>query len=93
VLDLRWVKFLDFLQDLLEAQYTREKTATLRRMSLRLEQLRVLPKKAGKRISVRRPCRRRSVSRVPSGPIRLGAPTPSCVSSTLAHGAGASPRG
>jgi hypothetical protein len=33
---------LDFLQDLVEARYTRDKTATLRRMNLRLEQLRVL---------------------------------------------------
>ena len=33
---------LDFLQDLVEARYTREKTATLRRMNLQLEQLRVL---------------------------------------------------
>jgi hypothetical protein len=33
---------LDFLQDLVEARYTRDRTATLRRMNLRLEQLRVL---------------------------------------------------
>ncbi len=52
-----------------------------------LEQLRVLLKKAGVRVSVRRRCRRRSVSQAPRGRLRLGAPTPSCVSSTPAHGA------
>jgi hypothetical protein len=33
---------LDFSQDLVEARYTRDKTATLRRMNLRLERTRVL---------------------------------------------------